>query len=91
MDYPQWQWHPCRVVGELPSGTVTSLFTDVEGSTALLSRIGRTLMGSCWPSSAASFAAQVAGSISRVGRQTGVSGIDGPLILFPLLARMVAG
>jgi predicted ATPase/class 3 adenylate cyclase len=29
------------VAGELPSGTVTFLFTDVEGSTALLTRIGK--------------------------------------------------
>ena len=29
------------VAGQLPSGTVTFLFTDVEGSTALLTRIGK--------------------------------------------------
>jgi predicted ATPase/class 3 adenylate cyclase len=28
------------VVGELPTGTVTMLFTDIEGSTALLGRLG---------------------------------------------------
>jgi class 3 adenylate cyclase len=27
-------------VGELPAGTVTMLFTDIEGSTALLTRLG---------------------------------------------------
>jgi class 3 adenylate cyclase len=27
-------------VGEVPTGTVTLLFTDVEGSTRLLERIG---------------------------------------------------
>jgi predicted ATPase/class 3 adenylate cyclase/Tfp pilus assembly protein PilF len=29
-----------RRVGELPAGTVTMLFTDIEGSTALLTRLG---------------------------------------------------
>ena len=29
-----------RGVGELPAGTITMLFTDIEGSTALLSRLG---------------------------------------------------
>jgi len=29
------------VAGQLPSGTVTFLFTDVEGSTALLTEIGK--------------------------------------------------
>jgi len=29
-----------RGVGELPGGTITMLFTDIEGSTALLSRLG---------------------------------------------------
>jgi class 3 adenylate cyclase len=29
-----------RGVGELPSGTVTMLFSDIEGSTALLGRLG---------------------------------------------------
>jgi len=33
------------VAGELPSGTVTFLFTDVEGSTALLTRIGKDAYG----------------------------------------------
>jgi predicted ATPase/class 3 adenylate cyclase len=33
------------VTGELPSGTVTFLFTDVEGSTALLTRIGKEAYG----------------------------------------------
>lgn len=33
--------HTRFVAGELPSGTVTFLFTDVEGSTGLLTRIGR--------------------------------------------------
>jgi class 3 adenylate cyclase len=28
-------------VTELPSGTVTFLFTDIEGSTALLKQLGR--------------------------------------------------
>ena len=27
-------------MGELPTGTVTMLFSDIEGSTALLSRLG---------------------------------------------------
>jgi class 3 adenylate cyclase len=29
-----------RRVGELPTGTITLLFTDIEGSTALLRRLG---------------------------------------------------
>ena len=29
-----------RGVGELPAGTVTMLFSDIEGSTALLHRLG---------------------------------------------------
>jgi class 3 adenylate cyclase/DNA-binding CsgD family transcriptional regulator len=29
-----------RVMGELPAGTITMLFSDIEGSTALLSRLG---------------------------------------------------
>ena len=29
-----------RCMGELPTGTITMLFSDVEGSTALLSRLG---------------------------------------------------
>ncbi len=33
------------MAGELPSGTVTFLFTDVEGSTALLTRIGTDAYG----------------------------------------------
>jgi class 3 adenylate cyclase len=27
-------------MGELPAGTITMLFSDIEGSTALLSRLG---------------------------------------------------
>ena len=33
---------------ELPTGTVTLLFTDIEGSTALLERLGDVLVGDCW-------------------------------------------
>ena len=33
------------VAGRLPSGTVTFLFTDVEGSTALLTQIGKNAWG----------------------------------------------
>jgi len=32
-------------VGELPAGTVTMLFTDIEGSTALLGRLGNLRYG----------------------------------------------
>jgi predicted ATPase/class 3 adenylate cyclase len=32
-------------VGELPAGTVTMLFTDIEGSTALLGRVGNVRYG----------------------------------------------
>jgi predicted ATPase/class 3 adenylate cyclase len=45
MDSPHRHRHTRRVAGELPSGTVTFLFTDVEGSTALLSRIGKDAYG----------------------------------------------
>ena len=34
-----------RRVGELPAGTVTMLFTDIEGSTALLGRVGDARYG----------------------------------------------
>ena len=34
-----------KVAGHLPSGTVTFLFTDVEGSTALLTQIGKDAYG----------------------------------------------
>ena len=30
-------------MGDLPSGTVTLLFSDIEGSTLLLNRLGRRL------------------------------------------------
>src|SRR6516165_10858854 len=39
-------WHTLNVIvrrfgmGELPQGTVTLLFTDIEGSTSLLQRVG---------------------------------------------------
>src|SRR5690242_5441689 len=34
-----------QVTGQLPSGTVTFLFTDIEGSTALLTRLGKDAYG----------------------------------------------
>ena len=45
MDSSHWHWHTRRVAGELFSGIVTFLFTDVEGSTALLTRIGKDAYG----------------------------------------------
>jgi class 3 adenylate cyclase len=60
-----WRCRGCladdnRGMGELPAGTITMLFSDIEGSTALLNRLGdrngealsaqRALMrrGFCW-------------------------------------------
>lgn len=37
-----WWWVDDVGVGDLPSGTVTLLFSDIEGSTLLLSRLGAT-------------------------------------------------
>ena len=36
--------------GDLPSGTVTFLFTDIEGSTKLLHELGRRPTPKRWPS-----------------------------------------
>jgi predicted ATPase/class 3 adenylate cyclase len=45
MRFSPLSWHTRRVAGELLSGTVTFLFTDVEGSTELLTRIGQDAYG----------------------------------------------
>jgi predicted ATPase/class 3 adenylate cyclase len=37
---PSGRGVPARVSGTLPAGTVTFLFTDIEGSTSLISRLG---------------------------------------------------
>src|SRR5947208_1627766 len=39
--FPSYAWP----VGKLPSGTVTLVFTDIEGSTALASALGRDWVG----------------------------------------------
>ena len=40
-----------QALPEIPSGTVTFLFTDIQGSTRLLERL-RQAYRPCWPTSA---------------------------------------
>jgi hypothetical protein len=64
-----------RGVGELPSGTITMLFSDIEGSTALLNRLGERY----WDALSAQRALIRAAIAASHGREMGTEG--GSLLL----------
>ncbi len=67
------------VRGDLPSGTVTFLFTDVEGSTKLLHELGAEAYARLWPSTAGDPRGLRARAASRWTRKATRSSSPSPL------------
>jgi class 3 adenylate cyclase len=74
------------VVGELPAGTITMLFSDIEGSTALLSRLGGDRYGEALSAQRALLRAAIA---AWHGREMGTEG-DSFFVVFGSAGDAVA-